>query len=186
MKRISYAVNRNLNGPRKSRKRNAKVPTLDITSLVDILTILLVFLIKNVSMEAQKVSIPSKMNMPATMNDEKTLQDKMSVILIRMYPEKVLYGLSGRLVGTPAQIENDQEVKRSFLNQLQSDLLKITETERTKPADQQHLPAILLQADKTMPCEYITALLAIASTDAGFSNIFFSTIKTDNPNDIFK
>ncbi|MDZ4120848.1 MAG: hypothetical protein U1C33_00395, partial [Candidatus Cloacimonadaceae bacterium] len=53
-------------GKRKTRKNFEEAKQLSITSLLDILTIILVFLIKNVSMEAAALSAPDDMRFPTT------------------------------------------------------------------------------------------------------------------------
>ncbi|MBW6515983.1 MAG: biopolymer transporter ExbD [Candidatus Cloacimonetes bacterium] len=174
MKRISNKVNRAYNeGPRKARNRIEKVKSLNITSLVDILTILLVFLIKNVSIDAQRVTIPEKMNLPATFITEELERSGMSVIL-KVFPDQILVGTDNILVGTPEDFMTNQEVRSQLLYYMreQADLIVIQNPDLS--------PLLLLQADSGIYCRYITDIVALGAT-AGFSNIYFSTIKVDDP-----
>jgi biopolymer transport protein ExbD len=180
MKRISYAVNRAGGGPRKPRKHNAKAPSLDISSLLDIMTILLVFLIKNVSMEVQKSSVPPHMGLPESFENEQVLADKAKVLLVRMYTDKVLYGMQSRVVGTPDDLINNPQVQASLVSELQRDYQSVINQDATAN------PAILLQADRNVDCQYITAFLSLASARAGYSNIFFSTVKAGKITEIFR
>jgi len=71
-------------------------------------------------------------------------------------------------------------VMTSLVNELKSDY---SEVMKHDPDGQ---PSILFQADRQVQCEFVTAFLALASNNAGYSNIFFSTIKASDPNQIFR
>jgi biopolymer transport protein ExbD len=55
---------------RKVRRKFTDAAFLSITSLLDILTIILVFLVKNVSMEAQRMTVPENMSLPTTITNQ--------------------------------------------------------------------------------------------------------------------
>ena len=62
MKRISYVpIWTSQSGKSLHRKKSPKTKDLNITSLIDILTILLIFIIKNVSMDASEKDVPKGM-----------------------------------------------------------------------------------------------------------------------------
>ena len=61
MNALSVKVNRSGGGKFQSRKRGNKTKDLNITSLIDILTILLVFMIKNISMDSAQKNAPEGM-----------------------------------------------------------------------------------------------------------------------------
>jgi len=61
---------------RRVRRKFEEAKGLSITSLVDVLTILLVFLVKNISMEAQRVTVPDNMNFPTIMQSHDLLERK--------------------------------------------------------------------------------------------------------------
>lgn len=172
MKKISYEVNRK-GSKRQQRSKSRKAKSLNITSLIDILTILLVFLIKNVSMEAQKASVPSGMKLPNSYVDNKSLLKNGDVILIKMFPNRILYGYDNTLVGTPDDLFTNQSTKNTLLALMQNEAKSIKSKNK--------IPAVLLQADKALDCRYITQFMVL-SAGANFSNIFFSTIKTDSKN----
>jgi hypothetical protein len=76
---------------RRTRRKFDDAAGLSITSLLDVLTIILVFLIKNVSMEAQKVSIPDNMYFPTTITNEKLIENAGTMV-VKMYPYQILVG----------------------------------------------------------------------------------------------
>ncbi len=170
MKRISYKVNRK-GSKRQQRTKRRKAKSLNITSLIDILTILLVFLIKNVSMEVQKASVPAGMKLPNSFVDNHALLKNGDVILIKMFPNRILYGYDNILVGTPQDLFDNKSTKNTLLALMQNEAKTIKSKDK--------IPAVLLQADKTLDCKYITQFM-ILSAGANFSNIFFSTIKADS------
>jgi len=178
MKRISSKLNRSYSlGPRKARKPINKIKSLNITSLVDILTILLVFLIKNVSIDAQRVTVPENMNLPTTITTEELERSGMSVIL-KVFPDQILVGTENIYVGTPEDFMTQQEVR--------SQLLSFMKEQSDRIVDQSpHLtPLLLVQADSNILCRYITDIVALGAT-AGFSSIYFSTIKGEDPLIVF-
>lgn len=166
MKKISYKVNWKMGGPRAERNAS-KVKSLNITSLVDILTIILVFLLKNISMDVQKDTPPKDMTMPLSYVDEHELLKSGNTILIRMYNDKVLFGLENTYVGTLEQLENDTQIRNSLIALLEANAAKLKE------------PSILIQAERSIKCRYVTQFILITA-EANFSNIFFSTIKSEN------
>ena len=64
--------------PYNSHKR--QIRQLNITSLIDILTILLVFLLKNYSVEGEMVTIAPDLNLPAAAIDKKPTRDLLVTI----------------------------------------------------------------------------------------------------------
>ena len=174
MKRISSKVNRAYNeGPRKQRNRIEKVKSLNITSLVDILTILLVFLIKNVSIDAQRVTVPENMNLPATVTTEE-LERSGIVVILKVFPDQILVGSENLYAGSPEDFMTDQEVRSQLLSFMKE------QSDRVISQNPDFSPLLLLQADTSIQCRYITDIVALGAT-AGFTNVYFSTIKGEDP-----
>ena len=171
MKRVSYTVQRGLGGPRKERKRIEKVKKLNVTSLIDILTILLVFLIKNVSMEAQKTTPPEGMNLVEGYKDDK-MNEKGNVIVIKVFPDQILFGVDNVLVGSPEDFATDQETRSLLLNLLKAQAAEIK-------ANDNEEPILLIQADRDIECLYITEFVKLSAAST-FNNIYFSTMKVSN------
>jgi len=108
---MSYISSKRIKGRetnKKVRRRVKKANKLNITSLTDVLTILLVFLIKNVSMEVQRVSVPANMKFPTTMSTEDLAKDADTVIL-KVYPDRILLGADNINVGSLQDLVSDEK-----------------------------------------------------------------------------
>ena len=174
MNSLSVKVNRAEGGKFKSRKRGNKTKDLNITSLIDILTILLVFMIKNISMDAAQKNAPEGMILPTTVTINELIESGKAVYL-KIYPDKILYGTESIEVGSLQDFLNKPEIRNSLLRLLQMEARSITSTSSK--------PCLLIQADKELPCRYITEFIKF-SAQASFANIYFSAIHTDNRDEI--
>jgi biopolymer transport protein TolR len=177
MKKISYKVNRSATGgPRKARGKMDKVKSLNITSLVDILTILLVFLIKNVSMDAQNITVPETMKLPTTVSHEELERSGMSVVM-KVFPDMIFIGSDNISVGSPEEFMTDQSVRDNLISFMRQQSAQISQNPDLTPV-------LLIQADNQIRCRYITELVGL-SAHTGFPSIYFSTIKGDDPQMVF-
>ncbi len=180
-KRISYTkVKRNISGTsgREAKRKHPKSKEINITSLIDILTILLVFLIKNVSMEAQKVQQPEGMKLPSTATKEELIKNGNTVI-IKVYENQILFGTSNTKVipeektvgyeGRELEVfMNDEDTRTAMKGLLQSQAKEI------KATNAEAIPAILIQADDNVLCRYITEIIVLCA-NSEFSHIYFSS-----------
>jgi len=174
MNLLSVKVNRSAGGGFQRRARGNKTKDLNITSLIDILTILLVFMIKNISMDSTQKNAPEGMLLPTviTTND---LIESGKAVYIKIYPDKILYGTESMEVGSVQDFLTKPEIRNSLLKLLQMEAKSIT-TVGSKPC-------LLIQADKELPCRYITEFIKF-SAQASFANIYFSAIHTDNKEEV--
>lgn len=167
---MSYINDKQTN--RRVRRKFKDSPGLSITSLVDILTILLVFLIKNVSMEAQKVTVPDNMNYPTIMKQHDLL-DRKGTTVVKVYPDRILIGEENLYFGTLKELDTDPVKRTEILKYLQ-DTAKRTMALKDpdgKPVE----TALLIQADKSILCYYITTLVELG-TSSFFQYIYFANI----------
>jgi biopolymer transport protein ExbD len=169
---MSYIMNsKNLN--RKVRRKFANEGGLSIISLVDILTILLVFLLKNVTMEVQKFTMPNNMTFPVTMEKRDLLENKGTTV-IQIYPDRILIGEQGIYFGTLQEFAGDPVKRTEILQYLQTTaqqtLANTDETGKPKVPT-----ALLIQADKTIPCWYITEFVSLG-TSSFYEYIYFATL----------
>ncbi len=160
---------------RVTRKVSDDVAPLSITSLLDVLTIVLVFLIKNVSMEAQKLSVPENMVFPTTMTT-KALEDNMGTTVIKIYPDRILVGVESAYFGTPIELLQNPQ-KRADLNDYLSRLSEAIEKEtyEGQPRD----ACLLVQADEAITSQVITAVVEIG-TGSYYKYVYFSTLQDSN------
>ncbi len=160
----------------KMNRKQPKVKPLEITSLIDILTILLVFLIKNVSMDSTKI-VPQGMNLPTTISREKLIEGG-EITVLKIYPDQILFGSSNFYnVGSPEDLINDEATRKNFLTLLKNEAKNITDL------NDKSIPCILIQADNQIKCRYITELIRI-SGKASFANIYFSSLYETDKNKI--
>ncbi|HRT59461.1 MAG TPA: biopolymer transporter ExbD [Candidatus Syntrophosphaera sp.] len=157
---------------RRVRRKFKEGTPLSIISLVDILTILLVFLLKNVSMEVQKLTMPNNMTFPVTMEKRDLLENKGTTV-VQIYPDRILLGEQGIYFGSLEEFASDPDKRTEILTYLQS-----TATEIVKTPDADGNPtttALLIQADKSIPCWYITEFVSLG-TSSFYEYIYFATL----------
>jgi biopolymer transport protein ExbD len=161
---------------RKVRRKFADTAALSITSLVDILTILLVFLIKSVSIESQKITVPANMQFPTTITNQELIDNGLTV-LVKIYPDKILVGTDNIPAGSLRQLVEDTSTREVIFNYMKNEAAQITVMNSKRGTN--YLPCMLIQADKEIPCQYITQLIKIGA-GASFANIYFSTLQDEN------
>jgi biopolymer transport protein ExbD len=173
MKRVSNQVCRK-GGYRTSRSSGNKTKDLNITSLIDILTILLVFMIKNISMDSAQKEAPEGMLLPTTITKNDLIESGQAVI-VKIYTDKILYGKDNVPVGSLQDFVTNQNIRQTLLG-----LLKY---EGNAIASQDGKPCLLIQADKELQCRYITEFIRF-SAQAAFANIYFSTVHTEDKDEV--
>ena len=174
MNTLSVRVNRSSGGGFQHRKRGNKTKDLNITSLIDILTILLVFMIKNISMDSTQKNAPEGMLLPTTITTNDLIESGKAVYL-KIYPDRILYGTESMEVGSLQDFLNKPEIRNS--------LLRLLQMEAKSSIASNSKPCLLIQADKELPCRYITEFIKF-SAQASFANIYFSAIHTDNKEEV--
>lgn len=157
----------------ESVKRHA-VKDLNITSLIDILTILLVFMLKNVAMDASQKNAPEGMFLPTTITTNQLIESGQA-IFVKIYPNRILYGTENVDIGSLQDFMAKREIRGVLLDYLKYEAKEIVSLGNT--------PCLLIQADKELECRYITEFIKF-SASAAFANIYFSTIHTDNKNEV--
>lgn len=171
MKSLSVKVNRSFSGGKFSkRKKGNKTKTLSVTSLIDILTILLVFMLKNISMDAMERDAPKGMELPSTITKDELLKTGQAIIL-RVYPDQMYYGRDSTPVGSLQEFISNEEIRNALLENLKIEAEKIRE--------RNSVPVLLIQADKELYCQYITQLVKF-SANSTIANIYFSSIKVES------
>jgi hypothetical protein len=94
-----------------------------------------------------------------------------------MYPDKILIGTDNILAGNLQQLAEDVETREVIYNYMKHEAgqIKILNDKRGT----RYEPCLLIQADKQIPCQYITQLVKIGA-GASFANIYFSTLQDEN------
>ncbi|MDY0152695.1 MAG: biopolymer transporter ExbD [Candidatus Cloacimonas sp.] len=152
---------------RRVRRKYEEGKSLSITSLLDVLTIILVFLIKNVSTESARISAEAGLNYPSSITNDKLLE-KSGATPVKIFPDKVLVGVDGLNFGNPKDLLENAQKRIDISKYLQLEANDIFKTEG-------HEACLVVQADSAIPCGYVTEIVRIG-TDAGFTYIYFATL----------
>ncbi|RLC52885.1 MAG: hypothetical protein DRZ79_00420 [Candidatus Cloacimonadota bacterium] len=155
-------------------KKSHTVKDLNITSLIDILTLLLLFMLKNISMDASQKSAPEGMLLPTVVSADKLIESGQAVV-VKIYPDRILYGTENTNVGSLQDFMTKRSTRKT--------LLRFLKLEAKEIATSGNKPCLLIQADKNLDCKYITEFIKF-SAGAAFANIYFSAIHTDNKNEV--
>ena len=185
MKTQALVVDRTYGAKFKQRKKGNKQKDLNITSLIDILTILLVFMIKNISMDATQKNAPEGMLLPTTINKNELIESGQAVF-VKLFPRsvaengeiiesKVLFGRENLYVGTLEEFSTNVEIRKTLLGFLKMEANAINNVDE--------VPCLLIQADKDLKCSYITEFIKF-SANASFANIYFSSFHTENAKEV--
>ncbi|KAF5040730.1 hypothetical protein DSECCO2_530410 [anaerobic digester metagenome] len=153
---------------RRVRRKVEDAKGLSITSLLDVLTIILVFLIKNVSMEAVKISELPDMTYPSTITNEQ-LMENPEVVPVKLYQDRVLFGIDSLPLGKPDDLIADSNKRLAMQQFFENEMAKI-------PEDKKDKACLVVQADAFLRCIYLTEIIRVA-TYANFPNIYFATIE---------
>lgn len=131
-------------------KRPLTSASLNITSLMDVLTIILIFLLVNYTDSVQETDIPKGLNLPQLQSKEKgTLTEDVKVFILR---DRVLVG--DRVIPFSSFEAQKVEISRSFAEFLyQLNEQKKNEGKTTR---------VSLRADRSIPYSVIDELLVAA------------------------
>jgi len=135
---------------------------------LDVLTIILVFLIKNVSMETVKISELPDMTYPNTITNEK-LMENPEVVPVKLYQDRVLFGIDSLPLGKPDDLIADSNKRLAMQQFFENEMANI-------PEDKKDKACLVVQADAYLRCVYLTEIIRVA-TYANFPNIYFATIE---------
>ncbi|MCB5270378.1 MAG: biopolymer transporter ExbD [Candidatus Cloacimonetes bacterium] len=166
---MSYNLNNSRKkGRRVVRKKDEEQKGLSITSLLDVLTIILVFLMKNVSMEAVKINELPDMRYPTTMTKDALMENPM-VTPVKLYTDRVLLGVDNLYLGSPQDLienVNKRQMMQEFFRNEWSGI----------PESKWDDACLIVQADGNLPCGFITEIVRVG-TNTGYQNIYFATIE---------
>ncbi len=163
---------------RSKKRRRETIAVLSITSLCDILTVLLLFFVKNISMEGQQFTQPSGMTFPMTISTEELIKDGHTVI-IKVFPDKIYLGSENVLVGTTSNLLESSKTRETLYAYMKDLSKKIVDNKSDA------IPCLLIQADENVDCQYITEIVYLSASSA-FANIYFSTIKAKSKEEAYK
>ncbi len=141
---------------RRKRKSNTKVEDIDITSLLDILVILLVFLLKNFTDSDLTVDMAKELALPYATQRGVAQQG----VVVQVSSSSLVY-YNNQLIGPLSSDSNIDQLK-SLLNNHKAELdLKLDAAKKSEPK------LINLVFDQSLTYETVNQILTIAA-DSGF------------------
>jgi biopolymer transport protein ExbD len=155
---------------RRVRRKVEDVKGLSITSLLDVLTIILVFLIKNVSTEAVKISAEPGIRYPSTITNE-AIMEKAEATPVKIFPERIVLGNESLEFGHPQELLMNPDKRKAIVDYLQMEANAIY---NNNPSDVE--ACLIIQADNFIPCQYVSEMVAIG-TSVGYTHIYFATLE---------
>ncbi len=147
-----------------------KISELNITSLVDILTIMLLFLIQNISMDTNKKTMAAGIKPPSSVSKDQLI-DKGNTYLVKFLKDRIEFAQDE--VISYNDFMSNTDTSRQKRTEIQN-ALKYYAQDKIKLENN---PSMLIQADESIPCSAITFFLRFSAT-SGFVDIFFATDQT--------
>jgi biopolymer transport protein ExbD len=155
---------------KRVRRKVDEVKGLSITSLLDVLTIILVFLIKNVSTEAVKISAEKEIRYPTTITNDSILE-KSEATPVKIFTDRILLGNESVNFGKPEDLLINPEKRKAIFQFLEMEATAIYSKD-TKDVE----ACLIVQADNYIQCEYVSEIVKIG-TSVGYTHIYFATLE---------
>jgi biopolymer transport protein ExbD len=175
---------------RKGGKREVTA-MLSLTAMVDMFTVLVIFLLQNYNSTGEVIYIPKEVTLPkaekikeltpavvVTISNKEILVDKTSVITfdaLKAQKEWLIQPLLVKLTDSIAQVKQDYEKK------LQNKIKAVVDTAKGAPKENSSpWNKVTIQADKGM--DFLTVKKVMYTvTEAGAGEINFAVMKTVTP-----
>ena len=159
---------------RKSRKYGEDVP-FSLTSMMEMMTIILVFMIKNIDAEGQLVTQAENLILPVSTSKVQAKEVSLTVIVDKGF---VVID-NAKIVPTEDVLNNEMEVDKYPLAKIDS-VLKERRTAEQEHALKMGLPAdeagnIIVQIDKNIPYDAMYKVMAVCGY-SGYTNIAFAVL----------
>jgi len=146
---------------RMERRRRNKLPALNLTSLMDVFTILLVFLLVNSGSE-QAVKAPDKIKLPESVVESKPRE----TVVIMVGPEQIL--IQGEAVlSTPEVIESKENTLTVISDRLKEIKKNVIGISTKTVAESKEVTVV---AHKKIPFKVLKKIMS-SCTSAGYGKI---------------
>lgn len=155
---------------KRVRRKVEDVKGLSITSLLDVLTIILVFLIKNVSFESVKISSEKDIRYPTTITND-LLREKAEATPVKIFTDRIILGNESLNFGSPKDLLENPEKRKAIFQFLE---MEATAIYNNNSSDVE--ACLIVQADNNIQCEYVSELVKIG-TSVGYTHIYFATLE---------
>ncbi|WP_127717740.1 biopolymer transporter ExbD [Halobacteriovorax sp. HLS] len=164
------------NSQRGRGRKKAAVMDLDITSLLDILVILLVFLLKSYNSSGVVLTVPKGIELPTS--ESSSLNT--SGIIVQVSPTTIWVDNKIVLESKKDSLSQDQTGRRiiPLYNELVKKKELIKQIEKSSPEAQKFTGVVNLVVDKTIKYSYIKKLMYTSAT-AGFGKYKFVVLSNE-------
>ena len=154
----------------RGRRRSKKTFDIDITSLLDILVILLVFLIKNYNASGIVLNVPKGIELPSSQSQSLNT----SGIIVQVSPDTIWVDDKIVLEAKSDSLAEDRTGRRiiPLFNELVKKKEVIKQVEKSSPNAKKFSGVVNLVVDKTIKYSYIKKLMYTAA-EAGFGKYKF-------------
>lgn len=157
---------------RTDRSPNGAVAVLNITSLMDVMTILLIFLLYHFSTQDQNIRLQKDIELPRS-TSERPFKWAINVTLglnrLLVEDEFVCLVKDGRFVGSGSDTEK--------IVPLYNRLVALKDLEKYRQVDRDASePVVIFHADKRLKFETVNAVMKTAAM-AGYPNFRFAVLK---------
>ncbi|MCF8058370.1 MAG: biopolymer transporter ExbD [Bacteriovoracaceae bacterium] len=161
-----------------TRKKNKEALDVDITSLLDILVILLVFLLKSYNASDLKLEVAKNISLP----DSKSMQLGNMAVIVQVSGEKDLWINNTRIGRVPASSDEKLDILYSALEEegkKQDQIIKDLEQTAANPSDKGALASrkanrkkVNIVMDQALPYEVLRKIMHTSAL-AGFPEFKF-------------
>lgn len=150
----------------RGRRPKAKIPTMNLVSMMDIFTILVFFLLVNIS-DTQELPNPKAISLPASIAEQKPSEN----IIVFVSGKEVL--VKNRVVALIADVEsNDQPTVADITTALEEEASRVIgTTEKALLANR----SVTIMGDKAIPFKILKKVMA-SCTAAGYEKIALAVV----------
>ncbi|MDH5356079.1 MAG: biopolymer transporter ExbD [Gammaproteobacteria bacterium] len=149
---------------KRMARSKKKIPGMNLTSLMDVFTILVFFLLTN-SAGNEALEAPKEITLPASVVETKPKE----TVVVLVTPESIL--VQGVLVAsTPDVIRNPTIIVEGIKNEL------LRQKSRSIGAEATEVPEVNVLADRAIPFSLLKKVMS-SSTSAGYSKISLAVIQ---------
>lgn len=149
---------------KRMARSHKKIPKMNLTSLMDVFTILVFFLLTN-SASNEALEAPKEIDLPTSIVETKPKE----TVVVLVTPESIL--VQGTLVASTLDvIQSDAIVVESIKKEL------LIQRSKAFAADTIELPEVNVLADRKIPFSLLKKIMS-SCTSAGYDNISLAVIQ---------
>lgn len=168
---LNLNTNKFVLGSRRSKSRNNQV-NLRLTSMIDMFTILLVFLLKSYSAEGQIITVTKDLRLPDSTAD----LPPISTPIIKVTQQKVL--LDDEPVADVKATYQSNELEIAGLSQLLNDRKMLSERLGSRDSNLGFKGSVTIQGDREIEFRILKKIMFTCGK-VGYNNIYLAVTKQE-------